>query len=154
MSAYFFDASAFVKRFAREAGTSFVIGLLRPSNRHSITVARITEVEVCAALARRRKAHKLTPLQVQKSQRRCRRDCSRRFLVVAINQTVIDEAVLVADTYELRGYDAVQLASALLANRERLQRNLPPLIFVSADKELNQAAQAEGFVIEDPNNYP
>jgi PIN domain nuclease of toxin-antitoxin system len=50
MSAYFFDSSAFVKRFAKERGSAFVIGLLRPSSMHSIYVARVTEVEVCAAL--------------------------------------------------------------------------------------------------------
>jgi hypothetical protein len=67
---------------------------------------------------------------------------------------VIEEAVRVADAYELRGYDAVQLASALLSNRERLLEGVPPLILVSSDTDLNQAAQAEGLIVEDPNNHP
>jgi uncharacterized protein len=54
----------------------------------------------------------------------------------------------------LRGYDAVQLAAALTTNDERISRGLLPLIFVSADTELNDAAQAEGLAIENPNNYP
>lgn len=154
MSAYFFDSSAFVKRFAREAGSAFVVSLLRPLQRNAIYVARLTEVETYAAPARRRKSKTLLPAQVSKSQRRCRRDFARRYTLVALNEAVIDEAVRVADLYELRGYDAVQLASALLANRARLQLGLPPLILVSADSELNQAAQAEGLTVENPNNYP
>ncbi len=53
-----------------------------------------------------------------------------------------------------RGYDAIQLATALEANEKRLQRGLSPLIIVSADSELNTASQAEGLQVENPNNYP
>jgi len=54
----------------------------------------------------------------------------------------------------LRGYDAVQLATALAANRKRLNDGLGALIFVSADDELNTAAKAEGLSVENPNDYP
>jgi predicted nucleic acid-binding protein len=54
----------------------------------------------------------------------------------------------------LRGYDAVQLATALETNRKRLSDGLSALVFVSADAELNNAAQAEGLEVENPNNYP
>ncbi len=63
------------------------------------------------------------------------------------------EALRLAETYGLRGYDAVQLSAALKANGERLGRGLLPLILVSADTELNNAGQAEGLTIENPNNY-
>lgn len=55
MAAYFFDSSALAKRFIRETGTAFVLSLWRPSAHHAIYAARLTEVEVCAALARRHK---------------------------------------------------------------------------------------------------
>jgi uncharacterized protein len=35
-----------------------------------------------------------------------------------------------------------------------LANNLPPIIFVSADNELNMAASGEGLVVENPNNHP
>jgi hypothetical protein len=54
----------------------------------------------------------------------------------------------------LRGYDAVQLAAAIAANNERVLNGLSPLIVVSADGELNDAARAEGFTVEDPNSHP
>lgn len=56
MAAYFFDSSATVKRFAKEKGTNFVLDVMRPSAKNLIYAARITEVEVCAALSRRKKA--------------------------------------------------------------------------------------------------
>jgi hypothetical protein len=54
------------------------------------------------------------------------------------------EASHLAEKHALRGYDAVQLASALKANEERVSNGLSPLTVVSADTELNDAAHAEG----------
>ena len=154
MSTYFFDSSALVKRFAKESGTAFVIGLLRRAARSRLYAALFTEVEVCAALARRRKTQTLTPPQVSRAVRRFRRDFANRFTPIEPKAQLIAQAIQLADTYALRGYDAIQLASALLANQERLLLGFPPLILVSADNELNQAAQAEGLTVENPNNYP
>ncbi len=154
MTAYFFESSAFVKRFAPERGSNFVLSLLHPSSRNRFYAARITEVEVCAALIRRQKGKTLSADQAAKALGRLRRDFPRRFTHIAINEDVIIKAVRLAETYGLRGYDAVQLSAALEANDERLGRGLLPLILVSADTELNNAAQAEGLTIENPNNYP
>ncbi|MGE0126891.1 MAG: type II toxin-antitoxin system VapC family toxin [Blastocatellales bacterium] len=82
-----------------------------------------------------------------------RRDFTARLAVVAITESVVVEALRLAEIHALRGYDALQLASALEANRRRAQHNLPPLTLVSSDGELNQAAQAEGLIVDDPNNY-
>ncbi len=154
MPAYFFESSAFVKRFAPERGSKFVLSLLRPAGRNRFYAARITEVEVCAALIRRQRGKTISADQATKALRRLRRDFPRRFTHIAINEDVIIEALRLAETYGLRGYDAVQLSAALRANSERLGRGLVPLILVSADTELNNGAQAEGLTTENPNNYP
>lgn len=154
MPAYFFDASALVKRFARERGSAFVLSLLRPSAKNRLYGARVTEVEVCAALARRRKAKTISANQATKGLRRLRGDLTRRFTQIAINENVIVEASRLAETYALRGYDAVQLAAAIEANKERVSNGLSLLVLVSADTELNDAAVAEGFSVEDPNKHP
>ena len=154
MPAYFFDSSALVKRFAQESGRAFVLSLLRPSAKSRLYVARITEVEICAALARRQKGKSISPSQATKGLRRLRYDLLQRFTQVAINENIIIEAARLAETHALRGYDAVQLAAALAANKERISNRLLPLIMVSADMELNDAAQVEGFTVENPNNYP
>lgn len=153
MPAYFFDSSAMVKRFAPERGSRFVVNLLRPSAGNRLYAARITEVEVSAALVRRQKGGSLSVNQATKGLQRLHREFSRRFTHLAISENVIVEALRLTKMYGLRGYDAVQLSAALEANSERLLRNLPGLILVSADVELNNAAQAEGLAVEDPNNY-
>jgi predicted nucleic acid-binding protein len=154
MPAYFFDSSAFVKRFAPESGSKFVLGLLRPSAKNRFYAARITEVEVCAALVRRQRGKTISPNQAAKGLRRLRRDFPLRFTHIAITEAVIVAALRLAKTHGLRGYDAVQLAAALAANGERLGRGLSPLILVSADTELNNAAQTKGLKVENPNSYP
>lgn len=116
MSAYYFDSSAAVKRYAKEKGTNFLINLLRPSAKNVLYTAKITEVEVCAALARRQKGLTLTPKKTVKSVFRFRRMFSKRFFAIDLWDSIIDEAVRLTEIYALRGYDAVQLASALLTN--------------------------------------
>ncbi len=153
MATYFFDSSATVKRFAKEKGTNFVLGLMRPSTRNMIYAARITEIEVCAALSRRRKGKTLTANYVKKAIARWQRIFDRNIFQVKLTDAVFREAFRLADVHALRGYDSVQLACALLTNRDRLARNLPALIFVSADDGLNKIAQAEGLNVENPNNY-
>jgi len=54
----------------------------------------------------------------------------------------------------LRGYDAVQLATALELENRFSANNLSSIIFISADNHLNQAAQTEGLTVDNPNNHP
>ncbi len=61
MAAYFFDSSALVKRYATESGTEWVKALLSPAAGNRIYVARITEVETVAALARKKRGGHITP---------------------------------------------------------------------------------------------
>lgn len=154
MPAYFFESSALVKRFAPERGSKFVLSLLRPSARNRFYAARVTEVEVCAALVRRQKGGTISADQAAKGLRRLRRDFSRLFTHISVNEDVVVEAIRLTGNYGLRGYDAIQLSAALKANDERARRVLSPLILVSADTELNNAAQAEGVTVENPNDYP
>jgi hypothetical protein len=58
-----------------------------------------------------------------------------------------------AKVHSLRGYDAVQLASALEVENELTSLNLPNLIFVSADNELNNAAKSEGLTVQLSMNF-
>lgn len=154
MSVFYFDSSVLVKRFTIETGTKFVIDLMRPSAKHRLYSTKITEAEVCAAFSRKRKGLVITPDFAAKSIRRFRRTFLANFNRPDLTDAVINEAVHLSNVHFLRGYDAVQLATALESNRKRLNRGLFPLIFVSADNELNNAAKAEGLNVENPNNYP
>lgn len=58
-----------------------------------------------------------------------------------------------AEAYQLRGYDSIQLAAALALHETRLSLSLSPITFVCADNRLNIAAATEGLIVENPNNY-
>jgi uncharacterized protein len=154
MSAYFFDSSALVKRYIIEIGSKWVIGLLKPSANNLVYIAQIAGVEVTSAIARRRKGLKITPIKATKSILRFQKDFQYRFFQKSLSSSLVESAMHLADKHELRGYDAVQLASAVAANNLRKVNGLSPIIFVSADNALNLAAQSEGLTIDNPNNYP
>lgn len=154
MPAYFLESSAFVKRFAREDGTSYVVRLFRPSLRNRLFASRISEVEVCSALVRRMNGRTISAAQGQKALRRLDRDFPARIIHFAVNEPVLVEAVRLAKDHGLRAYDSVQLATVLVANMERRNLSLSPLILVSADAALNLAAIAEGVVVEVPLDKP
>ena len=154
MAAFYFDSSALVKRYSFENGTKFVIELMRPSAKNRFYSAKISEAEVCATISRKRKSGNLSIISSNKAHKRFRRNFSGNFNRLDLTDSVINEAVRLTEIHALRGYDAVQLATALIANRRRLNDGLLPLTLVSADNELNKAAQAEGLAVENPNNYP
>ena len=154
MPLYFFDSSATVKRYALESGSRWVVGVLRPSVGNTIFVAHITGVETVSALARKRRGNYLTVDEAAKAISRFQRHFSRRYQKLALTDDIITTAMAFADKHDLRGYDAVQLATALQVDAERKGAGATPLVFVSADDELNAAASAEGLVVENPNHHP
>jgi hypothetical protein len=82
------------------------------------------------------------------------RDFQSAYAVVRLNDRDVARAAALASAHALRAYDAIQLGTAMELNADRQFVGLPPLVFVSADQELNGAAVAEGFSVEDPNTYP
>lgn len=57
----------------------------------------------------------------------------------------------VARRHRLRAYDCLQLATVLLLQEQRAFFELPLLVLVSSDAELNAAARSEGLPVEDPS---
>lgn len=153
MAGYFCDSSAIAKRYISEKGTNWLIGLMRVAAKNEFAVAQITGVEVVSAISRRHRGNFLTTAQSDKAIRRFLRDFNNSFGVIKIDDVVIRNAIYLAQTHVLRGYDAVQLSSALSLNYSLLKLGLPSFIFISADNNLNSAATAEGLAVDNPNNY-
>ncbi len=153
MAAFFFDSSALVKRYAQETGTAWIFSLVRPSAQNRLYLARITGVEVVAALTKRTRVGSLSANAAAKAITRFEREFTNRYLLVEVSPPIIKTAMTLAKNYTLRGYDAVQLASALQANTDRIAAGGSPLIFISADNHLNSAATAEGLTVDNPNNH-
>jgi len=146
---YFLDTSAVVKRYVQETGTAWIRTLVASATGHFIDLARITEVEVTSAFARRRGQPGLSVAQARAALGLFRQDFAQDCRIAEITVPLLQRAVLLADTRALRGYDAAQLAAAL---EVRLQ--VPLLILISAGADLNTAATAEELPVEDPNTHP
>lgn len=154
MSALFFDSSALVKRYVKESGTKRVSRLVRPSSHHRLYLAEITGIEVISALTKRVRVGSVTQAVANKAISRFVGEFSNYYILVEINLSLIQNAMKLAQSHPLRGYDAVQLAAALHVNSERLTVGGSALTFVSADNNLNLAAKNEGLKVDNPNNYP
>ena len=149
MAVYFLDTSAVVKRYVQETGTAWIKALADQATGHFLYVDRITDVEMTAAIARRRRLGSLTIAQAGTALNEFRQDFAQHYRIVEITILLLRHASQLTDLHVLRAYDAVQLAAAL-----DLHRLDPSLIVVSADAELNAAATAEGLPVEDPNHHP
>lgn len=154
MAGFFCDSSAIVKRYVNETGSNFVDNLADVQSGNVVLLARITRVEVVSAIARRSKNGSITTADAQNALAAFQHDLTNNYLTIEVTPILVSAAMSLAAKHTLRGYDAVQLAAALEANDERIANGLPPLTLVSADTDLNAAAQVEGLNVENPNNHP
>ncbi len=154
MAGFFCDSSAIVKRYVNEIGSNYVDNLAESKSGNIILLARITRVEFAAAVARRLKSGSIIATDAQNALAAFQHDLTNNYFTVEITPLLLSAAVTLATKHALRGYDAVQLAATLEASDERIANGLAPLTLVSADTELNSAAQAEGLNVENLNNHP
>lgn len=154
MAAFFFDSSAIVKRYVNEVGSNYADGLIDVQSGNVILLARITRVEVAAAIARRLKGGSITAIDTQNMMLAFQHDLTNYYYTVEITPAILTIAASLATKHALRGYDAVQLAAAFEASNARTTNALPPLTLVSADIDLNVAARSEGLRVENPSAHP
>jgi len=114
MITYFIDSSGIVKRYAEEIGSKWIEDLCDVRSGNTIAIAQIGIVEVAAALASKRRDNSISEEEYEGAMRDFIRDAQQQYQVVATGQEVIDLAVELTRRQTLRGYDAVQLASALI----------------------------------------
>jgi predicted nucleic acid-binding protein len=151
--AYFVDSSALVKRYVLETGTAWVRGITRQNPSTVIYIAHITAVEVTCATARPRKGKTLTPKRASSILWRFRQHLAARYTIIELTPDLVDDAMRPGNAYAMRAYDAVQLAAALEVNRSHQADGFGPITLVSADRDLNAAATAEGLAVDDPNSH-
>lgn len=147
---FYLDSSALVKRYAVETGTEWVRALCSKPD-HVIAVALIGLVEVAAAVAGKLRGRIIDRATGDIILTGLKADAATQYLLLDVNQYVVDEAIELTGRRRLRGYDAVHLACALRLNRALMDRRLPSLTLVAADNDLLKAAQAEGLETENPN---
>jgi predicted nucleic acid-binding protein len=154
MADYFFDTSALVKRHVDETGSKWVRALIRAKATYRIYIARITAVEVFAAITRRQHSGDLSAAQAGAMPGHFRRHLDQRYRIIDLTPAIFADAMLKARKRRLRAYDAVQLAAALELRKQHHDAGLAPVTLISADQALNDAATAEGLTVDDPRSHP
>lgn len=152
MAVYFLDSSGLVKRYVVETGTPWLRGLAAPVSGNTLYIAQIAGAEVVAAITLRVRRKTPTLPDATTAITNFRYDFDQGYYTVPATLAVIKLAMDLTEQYGLRGYDAIQLATALQIQRQRVM--IPPLIFISADNDLNAAASAEGLIVDNPNAHP
>jgi len=151
---YYLDASALVKRYTDEPGSSWIRQITESDAQNTISVAEITLAEVAAALAaKHRMPGGITRQQMDRALSRFLQDCDEHFLLLPVDRLVIGRAVDLTQIHRLRGYDAVQLATALVASETLRPQNLSPPVFVAGDDDLLTAVKAETLPVDNPLDH-
>ena len=137
----YLDSSALVKRYVAEPGSSAVQSAIVADP--DVTTCLLSRVEVPAALAAAARAGRIPNLgrllmafRVHWSQ----------LIVIGIDPLLADTAAALAERHALRGYDAVQLAAALVAAQAAASVG-SDLTFAVFDSALRRAAVAEGLTL-------
>jgi predicted nucleic acid-binding protein len=133
----YFDSSALVKRYVREAGSDEVRDLLLAS---TPATARFSIIEIISALSRRCRDGDISAADRDAALAALKEDANRIFLI-ELSPQVSELAGQMLTSYALRAEDAVQLASCLHL-RERTGARVR---LVAYDSRLLEASRAEGL---------
>ncbi len=147
---YYLDTSALVKRYAWEDGSDWIQALCEREDRVK-AIAHIGVVETVAALNKKRRQGNLSQDDCAEVIGEFLQDTQKDYVLVAVGEDVINRAVDLTQQHPLRGYDAVHLSCALALKSEFADEL--DITFVVADDTLRQAADAEGFQTERPEDH-
>ena len=134
----FCDTSALIKLYISEAFSEAV--LAQAEEAKAIAVSRITWAEAMAALARRVREIPVDASVIEAVHANLRADWSN-FAIVEVTQSLVELAGEYADTFALRGYDSVQLASARTMQKAASEE----MCFACFDARLQKAAKVLGM---------
>ena len=135
----YLDASALVKRYVAEAGSTAVGKLIDQAEALGTSV--ISRAEVSAAFAKAVRMKFVTRDAAASVMKRFSADWPH-FIRLQLSETLVARAASLAWEQGLRGYDAVHLATALVWHETVGQ----PVFVATFDRQLWQGAQATGLI--------
>lgn len=150
---YYADSSALVKRHILEIGSAWAEQEFDAASGNRVITAKLTVIEVLSAMNRRQREASISAAEYAKFSADFLTFVENDYRIFEFTDTVLTEAQRLLETYPLRAGDAVQLASALLANAQLQSAKLPALIFLASDARLLTAANGEGLQTDDPQNH-
>jgi predicted nucleic acid-binding protein len=133
----YLDASALVKRYLVERGSRETIALTADSE--MIATSIVTRAEVAAAFAKAARMGLVTQDRARSAQRSFAGDWPD-LVRVPVTEALVEWAETLAWDHGLRGYDAVQLASALMC-QESVGTEI---LLATFDQQLREAAPKAG----------
>lgn len=134
----FCDTSALIKLYIVEEGSDALRTQLNSAE--AVAVCRIAWAEAHAALSRRAREVSQDALAIELAKAALAADWPH-FVVLEIDQKLVELAGEYADTFALRGYDSIQLAAAFETGRI----SHLPIFFACFDTRLNKAAKLLGM---------
>jgi predicted nucleic acid-binding protein len=151
MDIYYLDSSAIVKRYVKEKGSEWLNSITDPRKDNLINIVHIGIVEVSAAFSRKVREGMISELERDEALGIFLKDCEEQYQISEVNDKIIKSAIDLTCTRTIRGYDAIQLATASIINEALTKKDLSPLIFLSADDNLIEAAKENGLLADNPN---
>src|SRR4028118_310831 len=150
---YYADSSALIKRHVAEVGSLWVQQEFDAKSGNQIITLKLSIVEVLSGLNRRKRELNLLATQYALFSGDFLKVAKNEYELFDLTDIVIAESRRLLENYPLRAGDAIQLASALLANAQLQSAKLLALIFLASDTRLLNAAQSEGLQTDDPQNH-
>jgi len=129
----FFDSSAFVKRYVREAGTDVVLSWCEQAT--ELCLSGIALSEIVSAFCRLLRENRVSPEQYHHLKTMLMADVTDA-AICDLTPEVIRHSIICLEKNVLRGMDAIHLGSALALNVD---------IFVSAEARQCAAATQVGL---------
>jgi uncharacterized protein len=158
MAFYYFDASALVKYYVTESGSTWVRQVIDEQEpvsgqaRHIILVAEITRVEVAAGLSVIERVGRIRRMERDRAYRRFMSQLAPRYAIMPLDTDDFATAAHLTQQYPLKAYDAIQLATALRSHRLLADHQLA-FTFITGDTPLITAAQAEELLTDNPFDH-
>lgn len=149
MTVAYYDTSALLKYYVSETGSDWVTQQL--TQRTVVLTSSLTLVETSCAFARRLREGVLASDECAKLEAAVDYDAEYHYHILEVTRATLQAARKLAKRHPLRAYDAVHLATALLASQSLEAAGKPPVLFVCADDQLLAAAEAEGMAATNPN---
>jgi len=134
----YLDTSAWLKLYVNERGTQEVVAAIQSAE--LVGISRIAYAEARAALARVLREKRTTHAEHRKRIAALDADYAK-LLKVEVSEDVVRQAGDLAESHALRGFDAIQLASA----RWLARKTRKPVRLLAFDERVNAAAHALGL---------
>jgi hypothetical protein len=150
---YFMDSSALVKIYITELGSEWTRAVRDRCEMGHIFTCEISGAEVFAAFHRRFRAGDISRDDLQTACHLFNKDFEEFFARLPVTKSIVETGMQLIQKYPLRGYDSIQLATAISLLNRLQHLNGAFLYFISADRVLNDAATNESFTVINPTDH-